>query len=192
MQSWMVADRCYSYDDQTFTKRDLLDHERATDTQGRPVRIRWSAERLQNDHAALAFIREKTTIPVPKILEFKSMKEGIYELKMERVYGTPLNKIRGDKEQAIRAVDEYITQFVLPQLRSLRSRNVGSLTGKIISPTRLWKQPESHQWTPWRSWTKRNVFIHNDLGHQNILVDGNFEVVGIVDLGIFWLLPGRF
>lgn len=38
MQSWTVADRCYSYDDETFTKRDLLDHERATNAQGRPVR----------------------------------------------------------------------------------------------------------------------------------------------------------
>ena len=87
MQSWMVADRCSSYDDETFTKRDLLEYERATDWQGHPVKMPWGSERLQNDHAALAFIGEKTTIPVPKILEFKSIGEGTYQLKMERVVG---------------------------------------------------------------------------------------------------------
>jgi hypothetical protein len=144
MESWIVADRYYSYDDETFTKRDLLDHERKITTRGHPVRTPWSAERLQNEHAALAFIRENTTIPVPKILEFTRLSEGIYHLKMERVYGTPLSSIIDDKEQASRAVDEYITQSVLPQLRSLRSRNVGSLTGQIIPPPRLWEEAESH------------------------------------------------
>jgi hypothetical protein len=109
MQSWMVADRCYSYDDETFTKRDLLEYEPATDWQGHPVKTPWSSERLQNDHAALAFIQENTTIPVPKILEFKSISEGTCQLKMERVYGTPLSKIRAGKEQATKAVDEFFT-----------------------------------------------------------------------------------
>ncbi|EHY60727.1 hypothetical protein ABEF92_007061 [Exophiala dermatitidis] len=193
MQGWTVADRCFTYDDETFTKRDLLESERPTGWQGHPVKTPWSSVRLQNEHAALAFIRDNTTIPVPKILEFKSISsEGTYQLKMERVYGTPLSKIRAGKEQATKAVDEYITQFVLPQLHSLRSRNVGALTGDIIPPMRLWGQPGSRQWTPWKSWSKTNVFVHNDLGQQNILVDDNFNVVGIVDWECSGFYPDYF
>ncbi|EXJ91577.1 hypothetical protein A1O3_00125, partial [Capronia epimyces CBS 606.96] len=35
--------------------------------------------------------------------------KSTYQLKMERVYGTPLSKIRPGKEQPTEAVDEYIT-----------------------------------------------------------------------------------
>ncbi|OAP63434.1 hypothetical protein AYL99_02661 [Fonsecaea erecta] len=192
MNGGMVADRCYSYDDETFTKRDLVESERATDWQGLPVKTPWGSVRRQNDHAALAFVRDNTTIPVPKILEFKSISEGTHQLKMERVYGTPLSKIRAGKEQATKVVDEDITQFVLPQLHSLRSRNVGSLAGSIIPPPRLWEEAESHQWTPWKSWSKRNVFVHNDLGQQNILVDDNFKAVGIVDWEYSGFYPDDF
>ncbi|RVX70832.1 hypothetical protein B0A52_05988 [Exophiala mesophila] len=192
MGSWNIADRHYAYDEETFTKRILFEHERRLNTQGRPVSTLWSTERFENEHAALVFIRENSSIPVPKVLEFTTLGEGIYELKMERVQGTRLSSIKKNKDQATKAVDEYISQFVLPELHGLRSRTVGSLTGKILPPCRLWSESESHQWKPWKSWFKTNGFVHNDLSQGNILVDDNFKVVGIIDWEYSGFYPDEF
>jgi hypothetical protein len=98
MGSWTTADRYYVYNDHIFTKRDLLDHERKRNNQGNLIKTPYSAERLRNDFEALQFIREKTTIPVLKVLEFNDLGGGTYELKMERVYGTPLSSIKENRD----------------------------------------------------------------------------------------------
>jgi hypothetical protein len=96
------------YDDYIFTKRDLLDHERKRNNQGNLIRTPYSAERLRNDFEALQFIREKTTILVLKVLEFNNLERGIYELKMERLYGISLSSIKENRDQAVTTVNKFI------------------------------------------------------------------------------------
>jgi hypothetical protein len=96
------------YDDYIFTKRDLLDHERKRNNQGNLIRTPCSAERLRNDFEALQFIREKTTILVLKVLEFNNLERGIYELKMERLYGISLSSIKENRDQAVTTVNKFI------------------------------------------------------------------------------------
>ncbi|KKY21322.1 putative protein kinase-like domain [Phaeomoniella chlamydospora] len=128
------------------------------------VKSPWSDERLKNDYEALKYISEKTTIPVPKIHHFTDVSGGVFELKMERVYGVPLSSITNNREEAVAVVDEFIKTEVLPTLVALVEEE-GSKT-----------------WKPRVSNVAEFSFCHNDLAQQNILVDiDSCRVEGIID-----------
>ncbi|EXJ82337.1 hypothetical protein A1O3_06150 [Capronia epimyces CBS 606.96] len=58
-----------------------LGHECGRNYLGQVIRLPRSAQRLQNEYAALEIIRANTTIPVSKILEFSENEneKGIYK-----------------------------------------------------------------------------------------------------------------
>ena len=56
---------------------------------------KWTKWKTRNEIEVMSFLRDKTTIPVPKLLDASDTKELIgYEyLLMEKVPGTPMNQI---------------------------------------------------------------------------------------------------
>ncbi|MCJ1383644.1 hypothetical protein MMC17_006758 [Xylographa soralifera] len=117
---WRTSDRFYSYDSETFTKRELRPSERRLNWKGEIIKAPWTTERLQNEFDALQFIVANTTIPVPRVKRFSQV-WGAYQLEMERVNGKPLDLIQEDKAEAFQNAKIFVDTTVLPQLRALKS-----------------------------------------------------------------------
>ncbi|KAI4129436.1 MAG: hypothetical protein LQ347_003775 [Umbilicaria vellea] len=186
---WSNFDRHYTLEDATFTKRELLPHERRRNMKGKVIKPLWSKERLENERAALDFIAANTTIPVPKVLEF-DQREGGYFLTTERVDGVELDELSdNDRPKALQNARIFIEEEVLPQLRNLRSAFIGGLTGFIIPPSRVSTRDKRLEWPQKSSSCTLFVFCHNDLAQHNILVDPKtLRVKAIID----WELSGFF
>ena len=179
--SWTTLDRHFSYDRHTFTKRELFPHERRTNRKGEIIRIPWSAERLENEYAALEYIAANTYIPVPQVVSFKKI-DGSFQLVVERVSGVLLTEMGEDKAEAAENAKNYITSTVLPQLASLKSNRSGNLNGVVIPPSRIWGKDKRPWWAPRISDAQDFVFCHNDLSQHNIMMDPiTLEVAAIID-----------
>lgn len=186
--SWISPDRHYSYGRYTFTKRELFRHERQTDENGEIITIPWSAERLENEFAALEFIAENTYIPVPQVVSFKQI-DGAYELVLDRVSGIQLSEMGSDKAEAAENAKNYITSTVLPQLACLTSLRMGNLNGVVIPPARITSADKRPWWPSRFSSSEIFVFCHNDLAQHNIIIDPRtLEVAAIID----WELAGFY
>ena len=178
---WSNTDRFYSYDAQTFTKRELLESERRLNWKGETIRAPWTTERLQNEYNALNFIAANTTIPVPKILRFERV-WGAYQLVMERVNGRPLDSIKNKKAQALLNTERFMATVVLPQLQSLKSCQIGSLAGIVIPPASITAHDKRQTWPAKVAKTPQFCFCHNDLAQHNILInEETLEVEAIID-----------
>jgi len=178
---WSNTDRFYSYDNETFTKRELRESERRLNWKGEIIRAPWTTERLQNEYNALKFVAANTTIPVPKILSFERV-EGAYQLVMERVNGKPLDSIKNNKAQALLNTETFMATIVLPQLQSLTSCRIGSLAGIVIPPARIAAYDKRQIWPAKVAKTSQFSFCHNDLAQHNILInDETLEVEAIID-----------
>lgn len=185
---WRTPDRVYTIDSSTFTKRGLREDERIKNTHGETVILQWTRQRLQNEHLALMFIAENTTIPVPRVLSFEEV-DQVPQLTLERIQGLRLDQITNQKDIAVARVNSFISKTVLPQLSSLKSNQLGSLTGDIIPPARLWERAKASTWISRVTTTPVFSFCHNDLAQHNILVDeNNFKVLAILD----WELSGFY
>jgi hypothetical protein len=155
----------------------------------------WAQERLRNEAAALAFIAEKTTIPVPKGRLY--MENGILHLETNRITkGIILMDVDKDaKKAAFAAVDKQIQEDILPQLRSLRRNFIGSPDPDlpVVPPSRVYRL-DRRLWQRITSNTDEFVFCHNDLGPQNIIVDpdDNFRIVTIIDWEFAGFYPSYF
>ncbi len=190
--SWSNADRFYSYDTETFTKRELRLNERFTNWKGELAVGPWTAERLQNEYKALEFIAARTIIPVPKVIRFERI-EGAYQLVMERIDGVPLNHLANDKAQALFNAKDFIHTIILPQLQSLKSTTSGSLMGAVIPPPRIMPDTERTNWPIKTARTPIFTFCHNDLGQHNILMNpDSLEVQAVIDWEFSGFYPSEF
>ena len=189
MSTWSTDDRCYSYTDHSFTKRTLRPNERAKDLYGQIINRPWTKERLRNEYLALKLISERTTIPVPKVLEFEDSGD-LVSLTIELIHGYNLESSAiGDRDRAVSHVREYILKSVLPQLRSLTQSQIGSLTGDIIPSPRLDIQG-SHL-----KLSKRGdyIFCHGDLAQHNIIINKeSYDVMAILDWEYSGYYPPEF
>ncbi|MCJ1345187.1 hypothetical protein MMC31_003393 [Peltigera leucophlebia] len=173
-QSWMTADRHYSLDYETFTKRELFPHERKTNWKGEIIRMPWSTARLENEYAALEYIAANTEIPVPEVLSFEKI-DGSYHLVVERLWATPLSQLEENRAEALENIKTFINTVVLPQLAQLRSNKLGNLNGVVIPLIALRTRTLDHG------------------GHlkprHNILIDPDtLQVDAIID----WEYPGFY
>ena len=95
-----------------------------------------ASQYLQNEKAALQLVAANTTIPVPMVLDY-SYEDGIYSLTMERLPGVTLDRVKKGRAMALTNADRFINEHVLPQLRNLKSRSIGSVLGVVIPPERV-------------------------------------------------------
>ncbi|KAL9125970.1 MAG: hypothetical protein Q9217_004900 [Psora testacea] len=179
---WQTSQRAYKRTSSIFIKRELRREERHLDFWGNPICPQWSKQRLQNEKAALEYIATHTSIPVPRVLDCFEL-EGAYHLITKLVPGVPLDHIEAeDKPRALRQVDAFIRDCVLPQLHTLKSRRIGSLIGFVIPPTRVIERDNREFWLNKSSSKDQYVFCHNDLAQHNIMVDPEtLQVVAILD-----------
>lgn len=190
--SWTTLDRHYSYDCDTFTKRELFPHELPTNMKGEIVRLPWSAVRLENEYAALEYIAANTDIPVPEVLSFEEI-DGFFQLVVERVSGIPITDMTENKAEASENAKNFITTLVLPQLAGLKSNRMGSLNGVVIPPSRISGKDRRPWWPPRISSVQEFVFCHNDLAQHNIMIDPDtLEVAAIIDWEYSGFYPPEF
>ncbi|KIH91034.1 hypothetical protein SPBR_02053 [Sporothrix brasiliensis 5110] len=169
------------------------------DIYGNPVVIPYINNRLRNEAAALQFISEHTTIPVPKFLGLWE-EHGLVYLKTAMVKdAVELQHV--DEARLPTAVEKVTAQLeaeIIPQLQRLRRNFIGSANPElpVVVPHLLWKWKDKRIWPRVTSATDEFVFIHSDLDRQNILVDPvTFRIVCILDwetAGFFppdWELP---
>ncbi|KAK8002241.1 hypothetical protein PG989_001960 [Apiospora arundinis] len=147
----------------------------------------WNHERITNEAEALKLISQKTTIPVPKLLEHGIHPDGRHYLVTELIDGVPLSRFRDRScsmpeaqrhtdstscktclDQAYSNALNFIQNTVLPQLAELKSKERGIL-GFVMPPS--WLSPDVDP--PWKGNIKyletlplaapRYEFQHGDL-----------------------------
>ena len=186
---WRTPGRFFSYDEDTFTKREQSAREVMFTSQGKRVMLPQSSERLLNEYKTMKFIAARTTIPVPKVLAFKRV-WGAYQLVMERVQGISLDCITGDERaDAVISAAKFITTLVIPQLQSLKSHTMGALTGTVILPDRIISRDNREHWAIRSECTPKFTFCHNDLAQHNILMNPDtLQVEAVID----WEVSGFY
>ncbi len=175
----------YYYTTRVFVKRQPHQDELGTDISGRPAVNPYIADRLRNEAAALRFVAEHTTIPVPSLLGVWE-DNGLVYLKTGLVEaGVELQSLHPSiLPAAVEAVTAQLESSVLPQLRRLRRNFIGSADPAlpVMPPRRLWEWKECRKWPSMVKETDQYVFCHTDLDRQNILVDPDtFRIVCILD-----------
>ena len=181
-------DRYHTCDDETFTKRELHPQERNKDKDGHSFTAPWTVERLRNEYLALEYITTHTTIPVPKVISLEKH-QGVWQLTMSFVHGKTLDNIVNDRERALVNANKFITTKVLPQLRSLKSCDFGSLTGVVFPPAGVTERDKRDNWPRRSARTQEFSFCHNDLAQHNIIMNPETsEVAAIID----WELSGFY
>ncbi|KAK0734422.1 hypothetical protein B0T26DRAFT_634141, partial [Lasiosphaeria miniovina] len=138
---------------------------------------------LRNEAATVQFIALNTTIPVPQYQLYS--KDGLLHLESKRITnGVLLKGISGEfRSAAAAAVGKQINPFILPQLRSLRRKYIGSVDPSILvfPPQRVYDR-NRRPWGRISSATDCFCLCHNDLGPQNIFVcPDTFQIVRIID-----------
>lgn len=163
----------------------------------------------------IRYLTEKTTIPVPVIVEEWSEENGRYFIITKRIRGEPLSAVWGSMSTAERdRVAKQTADFLL-QLRQLRSPRMQSLGGRPIFSAFLFPNgyglphgPLSSDDELWEEMTKSwkgvpekarqrlrermppampYTFTHGDLTNVNIIVEGG-NLAGIID----WEASGYF
>lgn len=128
---WRPQVRIYqrNLDLQTFSKIEIpswIDWEGKTQTP-------WmSKERLVNEYTVLKYISEKTTIPVPKPLHLGYF-NGCLAITTEWVDGVLFDDL-DPQIRSISYLDDYVRNFVLPQLNAVRLQTFGTIQGGVLPP----------------------------------------------------------
>ena len=198
---WQIGDRHYTLTSSTFTKRQLFPHEQTLNIHGKVAQHPFSRERLENERNALIYIAGNTKIPVPQVLDW-SDEGGVSCLTMEALHGSLLidmmddaNKQLSPTDKAIlgRNVDSFIYNTVLPELRKLRSRQLGQLSGTIFPPPRVSAIDGRSFWSRRIAPDERYIYCHNDLAQQNIVVDPQtLKIIALIDWEYSGFFPPEF
>ena len=185
MEVWTNHEREFRVSGNEFYKRNLRPSEYKLGQGNKPYVPSLGFERLANEAACLRFIREKTTIPVPDVLEAYE-DNGAFILVTRRLQGVEMNDLSPEHQAVVmKEVEEQIQA-----LQTLRSSNVGGPTGIICPPQRVTQYfPKDKKWSI-RLPTKGDlVFCHCDLSQSNIIVNPeSLKIEGIIDweYGGFW------
>ncbi len=169
-------------------------------------------ERIANEVNALQLVSQKTTIPVPRLLDRGKNPDGTQYLVTERINGIRLDQVvnigcslpdperhtvekpcDACKNKAYSNALEFVEGTVLPQLGELKSQERGIL-GFVMPPCWLsidvdppWKG--KGLWKTLRLAEPGYVFQHGDLTAHNILMDPQtLQVMALID----WEYSGFF
>ena len=140
--------------------------------------------RLQIEAAALEFVAQHSTIPVPR--EVRLWEEnGLLYLRMSLIEGAiELASVEeSSMSDAVAKVTAELENDILPQLRRLPGTGrIGSPNPElpVVPPRRFWRPKENREWPVKTS--DSYVFCHGDLSRNNILVDPiSFKIRAIID-----------
>lgn len=184
-ESWTNHEREFRIDQDRFYKRSFRPSEYKLDWRNKPYVPPLGFERVANEAACLRFIREKTDIPVPDVLEAYD-DDGAFVLVTRRLRGVEMDKLSPEHQAiVIMEVEEHIRK-----LQSLHSARIGGPTGFICPPQRATQYfPGDKTWSPRVGKEDELIFCHCDLSQSNIIVDPeNLKIEGIIDWehGGFW------
>lgn len=178
----------------------------------------FNRERITNEINALQLISSRTSIPVPRLLDWGQNPDGSMFLQTERVHGIPLSEVGdpcrmpshhkphegGSCEDCVALATSnaaaFIEGLVLPELRKLRSNTMG-LKGIVIPSAYLLEHDRRTTWEAKTAESEKYVFVLGDLVHHNIMMDPvTLQVMCLFDLehsGYFtprcqrWFLDGE-
>ena len=173
----------------------------------------YNTERILHYAAALQLVSSKTTIPVPRLIDFGKNDDGTAWIELERPRGVWLDVVRdqcrmpagkkhvadgGECDECDRIARanarRFIAEEVVPQLNSLTSDTTG-LDGVVIPP--LWVQfhNKTANWPSKKSASGRQeyVFCHGNLHAHSIMVHAEtLHVLKIVDWEDAGYFPPEF
>ncbi|PMD12917.1 hypothetical protein NA56DRAFT_449748 [Hyaloscypha hepaticicola] len=166
----------------------------------------WKTERIVNEAKALQLLAERTRIPIPKFIQCGQNDDGSMFLEMSRVDGIDLSEV-GKKCQepggmrhnasgkcneckniAKANAEHFIQTILLPELAKLRSNRTG-LDGFVLPPAWMLEYDTRSHWDVKTSSREEFVFIHGDLGPDNLRIDPDTLTVKCV---IDWEHSGYF
>lgn len=152
-------------------------------------------ERIGNEAKALQLISDRTTIPVPKLIDYGTHPDGRQYLVTELVRGKPLKEFIGNDgaETAYANALDFVENTLMPQLEKLRSNERG-IDGFVMPP--CWICPDVEP--PWKGKTSWKtlplkepgyIFQHGDIAAHNIMMDETtLQVIALID----WEYAGFF
>lgn len=186
VQCWTNHEREFRIDDIEVYKRSFRPAEYKMTKWNKPYVPPLGLERLANEAACLRFIRERTNIPVPDVLQ-ACEDNSSFVLVARRPPGVEMHDL-SPEDQAI-AMKEV--QGFVEVLQQLRSDRLGGPTGLICPPQRGTQYfPVDQKWSaPSPSAEPDLVFCHCDLSQSNIIVNPeSLKVEGVIDweYGGFW------
>ncbi|KAI5867562.1 kinase-like domain-containing protein [Durotheca rogersii] len=178
------------------------------DYRGVDMAKKWPQQRILNEAAALQFIRDSTTIPVPAVIAVGEGPDGFF-VTTELIDGIPLadigercevptlpghekTKCSACQATAIANAKTFVEETVLPQLRKLTSHTTG-LDGFVNPPPWVTEVDRRESWDTKTSAVPEFVFCHGDLGPYNIMVDPfTLMVTGLIDFENSGYFPSEF
>ncbi|KAK2595525.1 hypothetical protein QQS21_006753 [Conoideocrella luteorostrata] len=184
-----------------FIKRELPVSERPRLLDGSYFDDPRLTQRFFNEAATLQLLREKTTIPVPRVLSYGHDENGHLYIETELVQGTVQASSAASvcrmpdshgmppgtgpclscESIVLQNVEDFVQNIVLPQLRGLKSKSTG-LNGYVMPPRWVIGMDDRLYWPVKWSTEPEYVFTLHDLVDHNILVDDStLEVRALVD-----------
>jgi len=179
----------YSFDS-VFIKRTLEPHEFMYSLRYNELVVPYIIkERMMNDAAAIEFVRQNTSIPLPKVL-VAFHDNGRYYLVQERVPGVQLARLNDEADRLVvmKELEGYIDV-----MHGLKSKRMGGVSGLICLPDRVSWRERRMEWKFRESENEEFVFCHNDLNQYNVLVDPEtLKITGIIDWEYSGFYPKEF
>lgn len=192
METWFSEQREFTMGNGLFSKRQL----KPSELDYNPEFLILPEERMKNEHAALCYIRDNTTIPVPEIKSFGRDENDSLKLVTGFVAGKRINDFDDEQRPAvIKAVDEQMEHHIFPELQRLQRNNVGSVDEclPVIAPACVMYNQRRPFWKRVTSDRSPFVFCHNDLSGFNIIVNPEtYEIAAIVDWEYSGFFPAWF
>ncbi|KEQ73169.1 hypothetical protein M436DRAFT_81564 [Aureobasidium namibiae CBS 147.97] len=175
-----------------FSKRQLKPSELGYP----PERLILPEERIKNEYAALCYIRDNTTIPIPEIESFGRDENDSLKLVTGIVAGKMLEDFDDEERPAVlEAVDQQMERHIFPQPQKLQRDSVGCVDESlpVIAPNCLMYKHRRPFWRRVTSDTPSFVFCHNDLSGFNIILNPDtYEIAAIIDWEYAGFFPAWF
>ncbi|KAJ5622561.1 hypothetical protein N7528_005793 [Penicillium herquei] len=186
--TYQTAERSYYHRGNCFIKRSLRPTEYITTMRGTKHIPRLPKERLQNEAAALSYVRRVSNIPVPTLYGAFEIDDSFMVI-TEYIDGVAMVRLSEDEK---RVVDIEIEQH-LATLRGIKSDTIGGPSGIVIPPYRVMLQSENDEWSKKVCKDQEFVFCHNDLSQHNIIVDPEtLKIRAIIDWEYAGFFPANF
>jgi serine/threonine protein kinase len=185
----ITMERKYYHIENTFIKRSLRPREwQVSPIKGTIHVPRLGRERILNEAATLKYIRENSDIPVPT-LHGCFEDDGATYLTMDYVDGVSMNSLTDDQKKIVtKELEGHIRT-----LYTLRSRNLGGVSGIVVPPYRAMQKTFRDDWNLKPSSTDEFVLCHNDLSQQNVIIDPHTSrITAIIDWEYAGFFPEKF
>ncbi|KAF2867746.1 kinase-like domain-containing protein [Massariosphaeria phaeospora] len=185
----ITAERKYYHVNNSFIKRSLRPSEWQISPSKGTIHVpRLSIERILNEAAALTYVKENSTIPVPTLHAcFEDDQSAC--LVTSYVDGVSMSALN-DEEKAFVARE---LEYHVSSLHALRGPRLGGASGHVILPYRMSQKTFRDDWELRTSSSAGYPFCHNDLSQQNVIVDPDtLKIAAIIDWEYAGFFPEEF